>query len=159
MHFICLRRKFRELSRLIVFSSREILQLICFDEPGIIVSQNAHRSCDAIKLRISRWSLLRDRFASFISLSPTLHLFTIRAHLGRRKRVVCYNVFSLFGHPGRSRLLDGNISRNRNMHGTCYAYTQTGREKIAALRSIASEASTLARFIVFLLMPRLTPRE
>lgn len=109
-----------------------------FRRARIIVSQNAHRSRDAIKLRISRWSPLRDRFASFISLSPTLHLFTIRARLGRRKQVICYNVFSLFGRPGRSRLLDGNISRNRNMHGTCYAYTQTGKEKISVLYRVGS---------------------
>lgn len=90
---------------------------------GGLLFHNAHCSRGAIKLRISRWFLLRDRFASFISLSPVLHLFTIRARLSRRKRVVCYNVFSLFGRPGRSRPLDGNISRNCNMRETCYAYT------------------------------------
>lgn len=128
MHFICLRRKFRVAAFNRIFFAWNITTNLFRRLDGRLLFHNAHCNRDAIKLRISRWFLLRDRFASFISLYPALHLFTIRARLGRRKRVVCYNVFSLFGRPERSRPLDGNISRNRNMHETCYAYTQIGRE-------------------------------
>lgn len=148
MHFICLRRKFRELSHLIVFSSREILQLICFDEPRIIVSQNAHRSCDAIKLRISRWSPLRDRFASFISLSPTLHLFTIRARLGRRKQVICYNVFSLFGGEiaaaGWKHLAKSQYARN-----VLCIHTDRKRENLSATLHRVGSVNSCQIYCVF----------
>jgi len=128
MRFVCLRRKFRVTTFNRIFFAWNITTNLFRRFDGGLLFHNVHCIRNAIKLRISRWFLLRDRFASFISLSPALHLFTIRARLDRQKRVVCYNVFSLFGRPGRSRPLDGNISRNRNMHGTCYAYTQTGRE-------------------------------
>lgn len=161
MHFICLRRKFRELSCLIVFSSREILQLICFDEPGLLFHKTLIARCDAIKLWISRWSLLRDRFASFISLSPTLHLFTIRAHLGRpetSRLLQCIFAFRSSGEiaaAGWIHLAESQYARN-----VLCIHTQRHRMRERKSRRYApSEASTLARFIVFLLMPRLTLRE
>lgn len=127
-----------ESRHLIVFSSREILQLISFGE---LLFHSAW-PWRVIKLRISRRFLLRDRFASFISLCPALHLFTIRARYGRRKRVICYNVFSLFGRPGRSRLPAGNVSWNRTMPETCYAYTQAEREnRDGALHRVESVKS------------------
>lgn len=142
MHFICLRRKFRVAAFNRIFFAWNITTNLFRRVDGGLLFHNAHCSRDAIKLRISRWFLLRDRFASFISLFSVLHLFTIRARLGRRKRVVCYNVFSLFGRPGRSRPLDGNISRNRNMHELRVMHTRRQEEKIAAVRSIALEATT-----------------
>ena len=127
-----------ELPHLIVFSSREILQLICFDDSTADYYFITCIVSVTIKLRISRWFLLRDRFASFISLSPALHLFTIRARFYRRKRVVCYNVFSLFGRRGRWMETSHGIAicTERVMH-ICRQ-----EEKITAIRSIALEAST-----------------
>lgn len=94
-----------------------------------------------IELRILGRFLLRDRFASFISLFPILHLF-IRYVSASGVGNVCYNVFSFFDRSGkRSRPSGGNISWNRNMHGTCYAYTETRREENQdGTRSIALES-------------------
>lgn len=129
MHFICLRHKFRVAAFNRIFFAWNITTNLFRRVDGGLLFHNAHciavtpsnceflvGSCYVIDLQVS---LVCPR--SFICLRYVLAL-------GRRKRVVCYNVFSLFDRPGRSRPLDGNISRNRNMRRTCYAYMQTGRE-------------------------------
>ena len=137
MHFVCLRRKFRVTTFNRIFFAWNITTNL-FRRFGGLLFHNVHCIRNAIKLRISRWFLLRDRFASFISLSPALHLFTIRARFYRRKRVVCYNVFSLFGRRGRWMETSHGIAicTERVMH-ICRQ-----EEKITAIRSIALEAST-----------------
>lgn len=116
------------------------------------------------KLQISRWSLLSRIHTYVIDLQVSLVVFTSLSFVHdtcwpRRKRIICYNVFSFFGHPGRDRGIETSrgiaICTERVMH----TYRPTGRENRNGTLHRVRKVSTPARFIVFLLIPRLILHE
>lgn len=157
MHFICLRRKFKELSHLIVFSSREILQLICFDEPGLLF----HKTLIGAAMPSNCEFLVGPRYVIDLQVSlvcprPFICLrYVLASVAGNKSFVTMYFRFSAVrGDRGCWMETSRGIAicTERVMH-------THRQEKRKSRCSIASAASTPARFIVFLLMLRLTPRE
>lgn len=155
MHFICLRRKFRVAAFNRIFFAWNITTNLFRRVDGGLLFHNAHCSRDAIKLQISRWFLLRDRFASFISLfpAPSFVYDTCLPRSSETSRLLqCIFAFRPSGEiavVGWKHLAESQYARNvlcihadRKRKSWRYAPSHWKRQ--------------LVRFIVFLLIPRLT---
>jgi hypothetical protein len=110
-----------------------------------------HRTANSSSI----FTVIHDRFASFISCvaGPSICSRYMLASVAWNESFVTM-YFSL-----SREIADGNISRNRNMHRTCYTYMPTGRENHEMVRCIALQKCQRVPFNAFSLITRLISRE